>query len=124
ISASDLLPPSTRFDSGHETNAALASTSVPSTLPSLHIRMYFAAVAPPYPPPTTTTLPADGPPLPVDAQPATAAAAPAADTAFRNSRRCMPMAVSSLRLLCGEPARDRIDLRVRVALRELGHDRA
>jgi len=57
----------TRFDSGHETNLSPRSTSVTSILPSLHLRMYFAHVAPPYPPPTTTTRPAA--PTPSDAQP-------------------------------------------------------
>src|SRR5205814_802093 len=46
----------TRLDVGHETKAASRSTTVTSIWPPLHFRMYLAAVAPPYPAPTTTTL--------------------------------------------------------------------
>ena len=49
------LPPMTRLDTGQETNAVSRSTNVTSILPPLHFRMYLAAVAPPYPAPTTTT---------------------------------------------------------------------
>jgi hypothetical protein len=41
------LPPSTRFDIGHEMNSGLGSTSVTSIVLLLHIRTYLAAVAPP-----------------------------------------------------------------------------
>jgi len=36
-----------QFDSGQETKLSLGSTSVTSTRPPLHMRMYLAAVAPP-----------------------------------------------------------------------------
>src|SRR3990172_4235101 len=54
MSAIDLEPPSTRFDSGHETNASLRST-ITTSIAGSHMRMYLAAVAPPKPPPSTTT---------------------------------------------------------------------
>src|SRR5688500_12741381 len=57
MSASVLLPPTTRLDIGQETNCQLGSTSVTATRPPDHMRRCFAAVAPPKPPPTTTTLP-------------------------------------------------------------------
>ena len=55
MSAMVLVPPSTRFEIGQETKAALGSTSVTRMLCSDQSRMYLAAVAPPKPPPTTTT---------------------------------------------------------------------
>src|SRR3972149_1973505 len=54
MSAIDFEPPSTRFDSGHETNASPRST-ITTSIAGSHMRMYLAAVAPPKPPPTTTT---------------------------------------------------------------------
>src|SRR5258707_15640418 len=81
-----LEPPSTRLEVGQETKDRLRSTSVTSIAGS-HMRRYFAAVAPPKPPPITTTR-AFGPalPVPVLAQPAAESAA-AAPVSFRNSRR-------------------------------------
>ena len=49
-------------------NAAFGSISVTSTAPPLQSARYFAAVAPPYPAPTTTTFPTP-PWRPIDAQP-------------------------------------------------------
>src|SRR6185503_7517287 len=124
MSATVLVPPRTRFDSGHEMNAASGSMSVTSIAPSLHIRTYFAAVAPPYPPPITTTLPRAA--LAVVAQPGryeAAAAVPLTPpSARRNSRRRIDR-VLPRRFLCGEPAGERVDLLIGVALRELVHDR-
>ena len=47
MSAICLLPFSTRLEIGQDTKASFGSTSVTSTLPSDHMRMYLAAVAPP-----------------------------------------------------------------------------
>ena len=55
MSPSVLLPPSTRLLKGQLTKAALGSTSTTSTLWSENSRTYLAAVAPPKPPPTTST---------------------------------------------------------------------
>src|SRR5258707_7467374 len=79
-----LEPPSTRFEVGQETKERLRSTSVTSIAGS-HRRMYLAAVAPPKPPPITTTRAFDAP-VPVLAQPAAESAAAAA-LSFMNSRR-------------------------------------
>ena len=46
---------STRLLMMHDTCFTRGSTRVTSTLPLLHIRIYFATVAPAKPPPTTTT---------------------------------------------------------------------
>src|SRR6266852_1360267 len=51
------VPPSTRFDRGQEMNSALRSIKNTSIEPPLHMRRYFAAVAPPEPPPMTMTRP-------------------------------------------------------------------
>src|ERR1700682_2708576 len=75
----------TRLDVGHETKAASRSTTVTSIRPPLHFRMYLAAVAPPYPAPTTTTLGAAA--CASFEWVPTATAANDADAALRNSRR-------------------------------------
>src|SRR3990172_2528269 len=90
MSASVLLPPSTRLLIGHEMNSLLRSMSVTSRS-GAHIRTYLAAVAPPKPAPITTTRPALAPP-PVPAQPATAATPAPADIHLMNSRLVIVMA--------------------------------
>src|SRR6185503_21048550 len=86
------------------------STRTTSTVGS-HRRMYFGAVAPPKPPPTTTTRAFEGVVL---AQPTSDVAA----AILRNSR----LLIASP-LQCREPGREHVDLRVRVALRDLVHER-
>ena len=68
-------PPSTRLEIGQEMKLGSRSTSTTSILGS-HMRMYFAAVAPPKPPPITTTRALEG--VAVLAQPAARRAARAA----------------------------------------------
>src|SRR5688500_12777097 len=108
MSSMPVKPASTRLEIGQETNAASRSMRTTSILGS-HMRMYLAAVAPPKPPPITTTRAVDGAGL----------AHPLRDTApasFKKSRRFMPSP-----LLAGEPRRHRIDLRVAIALGDLVH---
>src|SRR2546423_11257478 len=57
MSASVRVPPRIRFEVGQEMNSALRSIRNTSIVPSLHMRRYFAAVAPPKPPPMTMTRP-------------------------------------------------------------------
>src|SRR6266571_4165649 len=106
-------PPSTRFEVGQEMKDGLRSTSV-TVIAGSHMRMYFAAVAPPNPAPITTAraFVAD-----VVAQPAADSAAPAAAT-LRNRLLCM---IASL--LRGKVGREEIDLLVGITLGELMHDR-
>src|SRR5436190_3308641 len=80
------------------------------------MRMYFAAVAPPNPPPITTTRPFGA----VVAQPAADSVAPAA-ASFRKSRRLNSVIAASLALLRREPARQLVDLLVAVTLGDLVH---
>src|SRR6266581_4703574 len=103
MSASVRVPPRTRFEVGQETNSGLRSIRNTSIVPSLHIRRYFAAVAPPKPPPTTITRPIglDGTPGWVT-QPDRSEVAAAAPEAFRNSRRLIRLMVVSYRLFCAE----------------------
>src|SRR3989338_5825389 len=49
------VPPNTVLLIGQEMNTGLGSINTTSILLLLHLRMYFAAVAPPKPPPTITT---------------------------------------------------------------------
>src|SRR5712692_3965888 len=109
-SLSDLLPPRTRFESGHEMNA-LSRSTITTSIAGSHIRTYFAAVAPPKPPPITTTRALDGV---VVAHPATEIA----PAILRKSRRFMAASL----LLRSEVVGDQLDLRVGIALRELVHD--
>src|SRR2546423_14766361 len=57
MSARVRVPPRTRFEVGQEMNSGLRSIRNTSIVPSLHMRRYFAAVAPPKPPPMTMTRP-------------------------------------------------------------------
>src|SRR3990167_1644512 len=98
------------FEIGQEVKALSRSTSTTSIAGS-HRRMYLAAVAPPKPPPITTTRPLDGGVL----------AQPASDAAPASLRQSLRFMVSSLAFLRGEPGRQRVDLRVRVALGDLVH---
>jgi hypothetical protein len=100
-------------------NSAFGSTSVTSMRPSLHMRKYFAAVAPPNPPPTTTTLGLG--PLIMLAQPGSAAIVEAAPIAFRKSRRWL-MGSPGCRFLGCEPTGDKVDLFVGKPFGELLHD--
>src|SRR5207247_415061 len=113
-----------RFESGHEMNAAFASISVTSTAPRLQSARYFAAVAPPYPAPTTTTFPAPAW-FPIDAQLLSEAgiAMPHPIAVSRNARRDDARADRSLmpRLFARTPRCDELDLLVAVAFRELRH---
>src|SRR5688572_17817765 len=93
---------------GHEVKADSRSTSTTSIAGS-HRRMYFAAVAPPKPPPMTTTRAFEGIAV---AQPATERA----PASLMKSRR-----FTASPLLCGEPCRHRVDLRVGIALGDLMH---
>src|SRR5262245_17897816 len=74
-------PASTRLEIGQETNPASRSTSTTS-IDESHMRMYLAAVAPPKPPPMTTTRALEGA---LVAQPASETA----PAAFRKSRLLM-----------------------------------
>src|SRR6266850_1959800 len=104
-------PPRTRFEIGHEMKNGLRSTSVTS-MPGSHMRMYFAAVAPPKPAPITTTRALAGD---IVAQPAADSVAPAA-ASFRN---CLLLMTSSpLRRKVGG---EQLDLLVGIALGELVH---
>src|SRR5678816_1132291 len=113
MSSMRVNPARTRFEIGHEMKLASRSTSTTS-MDGSHIRMYFAAVAPPKPPPTTTTRALDGT---LPAHPARPASEPAAAN-LRKSRLSM-----ALPLLPGEPRRQRVDLRIGVALGDLVHHR-
>src|SRR5258706_7733360 len=77
----DEKPPSTRLDIGQDTKRLSRSTSTTS-IDGSHRRMYFAAVAPPKPPPMTPTRAFDGivPPQP---------ASETAPARFRKSLRFM-----------------------------------
>src|SRR5207249_10435980 len=95
MSARVRVPPRTRFEVGQEMNSELRSIRNTSIVPSLHMRRYFAAVAPPKPPPTTITRPIgfDGTPGWVT-QPDRSEVAAAAPEAFRNSGRLTPLIVA------------------------------
>ena len=105
-------------------NAAFASISVTSMAPPLQSARYFAAVAPPYPAPTTTTFPTP-PWRPIDAQPPseTGRAMPHPIAVSRNARRDDAWVDRSLmpRLSARKPPCDELDLLVGVAFRELRH---
>lgn len=88
MSSMSLTPASTRLLIGQETNRALRSTRVTSS-PGAHFLRYLAAVAPPKPPPMTTTRPRASAPF-VVAQPAARVVASAAEI-LRKSRRLMFM---------------------------------
>src|SRR5439155_6237460 len=104
-----------------------ASISVTSTVPPLHNARYFAAVAPPYPAPTTTTFPAPAW-FTIDAQPLSEAgiAMPHPMAVSKNARRDDARADRSL-MPCPfarKPRCDELDLLVGVAFRELRHHAA
>src|SRR5437660_12688416 len=88
MSARVRVPPRTRFEVGQEMNSGLRSIRNTSIVPSLHMRRYFAAVAPPKPPPMTMTRPMgfDGTAGPV-AQPGSSEAAAMALGVFRKTPR-------------------------------------
>src|SRR2546428_12396207 len=103
MSARVRLPPRTRFEVGQEMNSALRSIKNTSIVPSLHMRRYFAAVAPPKPPPMTITRPIglDGP-LGWVTQPDRSEVAAAAPEGFRDSRRLIRLMIASYLPLCTE----------------------
>src|SRR5712691_9994407 len=103
MSARVRVPPRTRFEVGQEMNSGLRSIRNTSIAPSLHMRRYFAAVAPPKPPPTTITRPIgfDGT-LGWVTQPDRREVAAAAPEAFRNSRRLTRLIVASYLAFCAE----------------------
>src|SRR5438132_11526004 len=88
MSARVRVPPRTRFEVGQEMNSALRSIRNTSIVPSLHMRRYFAAVAPPKPPPMTMTRPMglDGAAGAIEQTGSSEAAAKALEV-FRKSRR-------------------------------------
>src|SRR5712691_4639611 len=98
-----LVPPRTRLDVGQEMNSALRSIRTTSIAPSLHMRRYFAAVAPPKPPPMTITRP-----IGLDValgcvmQPGRNEVAAAAPEALRKSRRLIRFIVASYLAFCAE----------------------
>src|SRR5437899_12924944 len=106
MSARVLVPPSIRFEVGQEINSALRSIRNTSIVPVLHIRRYFAAVAPPKPPPMTMTRP-----MGLDAavgsiaQPGSRDAAAKAPEVFRNSRRASRFMAASYLAFCAEKYR-------------------
>src|SRR5688572_13509167 len=105
-------PPSTRLEMGQEVNWASRSTRITS-IEGSHMRMYFAAVAPPKPPPITTTRALEGAALP---------AQPVREAAAATLRKSLRFISASLFLLRGEPGRQRVDLRVGITLGDLVHD--
>src|SRR5438309_10385609 len=103
MSARVLVPPRTRFEVGQEMNSGLRSIRNTSIVPSLHMRRYFAAVAPPKPPPMTMTRPMglDGAAGAI-AQPGSSEAAAKALEVFRKSRRASRFMAASYLAFCAE----------------------
>src|SRR6267142_182871 len=97
------VPPSTRLDRGQEMNSALRSIRNTSIEPLLHVRRYFAAVAPPYPPPMTMTRPTglEGAAGSI-AQPGRSDVAARALEVFRKSRRVSRFMAASYLAFCAE----------------------
>ena len=123
MSAIVLLPPSTRFDSGQDTNGRSFDQGHVDRAAAPHgdvLRGGRAAVAA-----ADDNDPAAGP-RPIVAQPPSAARREVAPAAFRKSRRCVVIAASSFcrRGLRREPRRGELDLLVGVTLGELRHDRS
>src|SRR5207302_268134 len=103
MSARVLVPPRTRLEVGQEMNSELRSIRNTSIVPSLQMRRYFAAVAPPKPPPMTMTRPM-GPDGAVGsiAQPGSSEAAARALEVFRKSRRASRFIAASYLAFCAE----------------------
>src|SRR5439155_17620149 len=102
-------PPSTRFEIGQEVKTFSRSTMTTS-IEGSHSRMYLAAVAPPSPPPITTTRPFD----------AAVPAQPASDNAPASFRKSLRFMIASF-LLRREVPGKQVDLRVGIALGDLVH---